>query len=81
MQRSGIPMTKLSLLIDVADDDCRLLLAQIGELIARAKRLDLPDTIFLLNMAYLDLQTKIHGINDEELDAFSRVIRTSIEPH
>ena len=74
-------MTNLSLLIDVADDDRRLLLTQIGELIARAKQLDLHDTVFLLNMAYLDLQTKIHGINDEELDAFSRAIRSCIEPH
>ena len=39
-------MTKLRLLINVADDDSRLLLTQIGELMARAKRLDLTDTVF-----------------------------------
>jgi hypothetical protein len=60
-------MTKLSLLADVPDDECRLLLQQIAELIATAERLDLPDSVHLLNMAYLDLQTKIHDINDEEL--------------
>lgn len=74
-------MTKLRLLINVADDDSRLLLTQIGELMVRAKRLDLTDTVFLLNMAYLDLQTKIHGIDEEELDAFSRAVRSAIEPH
>jgi hypothetical protein len=74
-------MTKLRLLINVADDDSRLLLTQIGALMARAKRLDLTDTVFLLNMAYLDLQTKIHGIDEEELDAFSRAVRSAIEPH
>ena len=72
-------MAHLNLVIDVVDDGRRLLLAQIAELIAKAKQLDLPDTVFLLNMAYLDLQTKIHGINDEELQAFSRAVRTSIE--
>lgn len=74
-------MTTLRLLINVADDDSRLLLTQIGALMARAKRLDLTDTVFLLNMAYLDLQTKIHGIDEEELDAFSRAVRSAIEPH
>lgn len=74
-------MTKLSLLPDVADDDRRPLLTQIAGLIAWAKRLNLPDTVFLLNMAYLDLQTKIHDINDEELQAFSHAVRTSIESH
>jgi GGDEF domain-containing protein len=74
-------MTKLSLLVDVADDDRRLLLQQIAELIARAKQRGLPNTVFLLNMAYLDLQTNIHDINDEELEAFSRIVRSTIEPH
>jgi hypothetical protein len=81
MQRPGTQMTDLSLLIDVADDNRHLLLKQIAELIARAKQLDLPNTVFLLNMAYLDLQTKIHDINDEELEAFSRAVRASIEQH
>jgi len=80
MQRLGTQMTKLSLLADVPDDECRLLLQQIAELIATAKRLDLPDSVHLLNMAYFDLQTKIHDINDEELAAFSQIIRSSIEP-
>jgi len=65
---------------DVADDDRRVLLTQIAGLIARAKQLDLPDTVFLLNMVYLDLQTKIHDINDKELQAFSRAVLTAIEP-
>lgn len=80
MQRHGTQMTKLSLLADVPDDECRLLLQQIAELIATAKRPDLPDSVHLLNMAYLDLQTKIYDINDEELAAFSRIIRSSTEP-
>ena len=80
MQSPGIQMTKLSLRVDLADDERRVLLKRIADLIATAKRLDLPDSIHLLNMAYLDLQTKIHGINDEELEAFSRIVRSSIEP-
>lgn len=81
MQHAGTQMTKLSLAADMADDERRLLLEQIGKLIAMAKRLDLQPSVHLLNMAYLDLQTEIHGINDEELEAFSRIVRSSIEPH
>jgi len=73
-------MTNLGLVTDVTDDDYRHLLQEIAELIATAKNLELPDSVFLLNMAYLDLQTKIHRINDEELEAFSKIIRSAVEP-
>ena len=75
-------MTKLCVIANVAgDDERRQLLKEIGELIAKVKSLDLPDSVFLLSMAQLDLKTKIHGINDEELEAFSRIIRSAAETH
>ncbi|MGA2567284.1 MAG: hypothetical protein ABSF41_10690 [Pseudolabrys sp.] len=72
-------MTKLSLVADVADDGRRRLLKEIAGLIAKARSLNLPDSVFLLNMSYLDLQTKTHNINDKELEAFPKAVRSSIE--
>jgi hypothetical protein len=63
----------------VADDACFMLLKEIAELIAKAKFLGLPDSVFLLNMAHLDLQTKIHNIDDAEMHAFSNAVRSLIE--
>jgi len=72
-------MSKLSLVPKMADGDRRQLLQDIAGLIARARSSGLTESVFLLSMAYLDLQTKIYDINDEELDAFSKVIRSSVE--
>lgn len=77
-------MTKLSIVANsrdrAIDDGRRALLHDIGALIGRAKSYELNEAVFLLNMAYLDLQTKIHDINDDELEAFSKIIRSSFNP-
>lgn len=77
-------MTKLSIVASsrdrVGDDGRRALLHDIGALIARARSYELEESVFLLNMVYLDLQTKIHDIDDEELEAFSKIVRSSIAP-
>lgn len=72
-------MIKLSLVADAADDERRQLLEEIGGLIVKARSLGLVNSVHLLNMTYLDLQTKIHDINDEELEAFAKIVRSSIE--
>lgn len=76
-------MTKLSLVENGVDNDVdrRKLLKDLADLIARAKSLKLPDSVLLLNMAHLDLMTKIHNINDEELQAFSNAVRSPVERH
>ncbi|MGH9810225.1 MAG: hypothetical protein ACRD9W_23755 [Terriglobia bacterium] len=74
-------MAKISPLAKVAEDDRLQLLNDISELILQAKSLNLPETVLLLNMAHLDLQTKIHGINDEELNAFMNAVSASVSSH
>ncbi len=60
--------------------DQRLLLLQgIAELIEQAKRLRLSECTFLLGMAQIGLQTQIHNISDEEMDAFLDVVGKSVE--
>jgi hypothetical protein len=83
MKRRGVQMTKLSLVANGVDNDvnCRELLKDLADLIARAKSLKLPEAVLLLNMAHLDLMTKIHNINDEELQAFSNAVRSPGDRH
>jgi hypothetical protein len=71
----------LSVVEKSADDERVALLAKIAELIEKAKSLGLTETAFLLNMAHLDLQTRIHGIEDDEMHAFIGAVRASIERH
>jgi hypothetical protein len=72
-------MTKLKLVADAKNDGRRALLDEIEHLIAQARSLGLASSVYLLSMACLDLKTKIHEINDEELEAFSRAIRSSLD--
>ncbi len=74
-------MTNLSLIDNARDNDRYKLLNEIARLIAKARSLKLPDSVFLLTVALLDLQSKIHNINDEELEAFSSAVRASVERH
>jgi hypothetical protein len=60
-------------------DERLALLSQVVELVATAKRLDLQESVFLLNMVQLDLRTKIHKIDDGELQAFMKVVRSSVD--
>lgn len=64
---------------NVPEDARVVLLNSIAELIEKAKGLGLKDSAFLLNMAHLDLQTKIHRIDDDELSAFTAAARASLE--
>jgi hypothetical protein len=61
-----------------ADERC-VLLDRIGELIAKAKSLELPDSAFLLNVAHLDLKTKIHNIDEDEMQAFVSAVQVSAD--
>jgi hypothetical protein len=60
-------------------DERLALLSQVVELVATATRLDLQESVFLLNMVQLDLRTKIHKIDDGELQAFMKVVRSSVD--
>jgi hypothetical protein len=64
---------------NVPADERLLLLKAIAELIGRAKRLDLSECAFLLGMAQIGLQAKIHNISDEEMAAFMDVVRESVD--
>ncbi len=66
---------------NITKDERLVMLERIAELIVQAKKLKQADLAFLLNMAHLDLQTNIHGINDDELQAFATAIWSSIERH
>ena len=72
-------VTKLELVADAKDDGRRLLLDAIEQLIAQAKHLGLVNSVYLLSMAHLDLKTEIHDIDDEELEAFAKIIRSSLD--
>lgn len=72
-------VSKLELVADAKDDGRRVLLEQIQQLIEHAKSLGLASSVYLLSMAHLDLKTEIHDIDDEELEAFSKVIRSSLD--
>ena len=74
-------MAKLSPVAKVAEDDQLQLLNEIAGLILRAKNLNLHDSVLLLNMVHLDLQTKIHGIDDQELQAFLNTVCPSAHNH
>lgn len=52
------------------------LLEDIARLIARARQLELKDSAFLLEIAHLDLKTKIYKISDDELHALTMAART-----
>lgn len=62
-------------------DERLKLLEQLTEMIAKAKTMDLPQSVFLLNMAHLDLQTKIHNIDDDEMQAFVDAVSASYQCH
>jgi hypothetical protein len=62
-------------------DERLKLLEQLAEMIAKAKTMDLPQSVFLLNMAHLDLQTKIHNIGDDEMEAFVNAVSASYQCH
>jgi hypothetical protein len=64
---------------NVPADERLLLLKAIAELIGQAKRLDLSECAFLLGMAQIGLQAKIHNISDEEMAAFMDVVRESVD--
>ena len=55
------------------------LLCAIEAVVEEAKALHLIDTAFLLSVAHLDLQTKLNGISDSELQAFTEHIRSQVE--
>ena len=74
-------MARFSAKVSVADDARLLLLKEVTELIAKAKSLDLPDTVYLLNVAQLDLQANIYDITDGEMDAFLNAARFSDKHH
>jgi hypothetical protein len=63
----------------VVADERLALLKRIAELIATAKSMGLQETVFLLNMVHLDLQTKIHKIDEGELQAFMTAVRSSVD--
>ena len=65
--------------LSVVVDERLALLNRIAELITTAKSMDLQETVFLLNMVHLDLQTKIHKIDDGELQAFMTAVRSSVD--
>lgn len=65
--------------IPVEIDDCLMLLGEIERLITRAKQLKLKDSAFLLNVAHLDLQTKIHEISDDELEALAGLVGSQLQ--
>lgn len=72
-------MTKLELVADAKNDGRRALLEAIEQLIVQARHLGLANSVYLLSMAHLDLKTEIHEIDDEELEAFSKVIRSALD--
>ena len=72
-------LAKLKLVADAKADNRRALLEAIEGLIVQARRMGLVSSVYLLSIAHLDLKTQIHGINDEELEAFSKVIRSSLD--
>ena len=72
-------MTKLELVADAKDDGRRALLEAIEQLIVQARHLGLANSVYLLSMVHLDLKTEIHEIDDEELEAFSKVIRSALD--
>ena len=72
-------MAKLKLVADAKADGRRVLLDAIEQLIVQAKNLGLASTVYLLSMAHLDLKTEIHDIDDEELEAFAKIIRSSLD--
>lgn len=74
-------MVNRSVTLSVVVDERLALLSQIAELIVTAKSLDLPESVFLLNMVHLDLQTKIHRIDDGELQAFMKAVRSAADRH
>ena len=54
-------------------------LEAIEQLIVQARHLGLANSVYLLSMVHLDLKTEIHEIDDEELEAFSKVIRSALD--
>jgi hypothetical protein len=60
-------------------DECLILLDEIERLITRANQLKLKDSAFLLNVAHLDLQTKIHEISDDELQAIAEFVGSRLQ--
>ena len=80
-EKRGMKMERLNAKAKVADDARLLLLKEITELIVKAKRLNLTDTVFLLKIAELDLQTSIHNITDGELHAFLNAVHGPDEDH
>ena len=63
------------------NDERLALLEQIAQLIAKAKSLNLTESAFLLGMTHLELQTKIYNINEDEMQSFMNVVRSSMERH
>jgi len=60
--------------------DARLaLLEDIGRLAAQAQQLNLKHSAFILNLAHLDLKSRIHDVSDEELLAISQLIPSQFE--
>ena len=56
------------------------LMNDIERLIPRAMALNLEMTARLLRMACLDLMTVIHGVGDDELDAFAESLAAFEQP-
>ena len=60
--------------------DARLaLLKDIERLAAQAKEMNLKDAAFILDVAHLDLKSRIHNVSNEELHALSQLIPTQSE--
>src|SRR5258707_12933495 len=77
--RSKRRMSHPGVTLSVVADERLALLNRIAELITTARSMDLHETVFLLNMVHLDLQTKIHKIDDGELQAFMTAVRSSVD--
>jgi hypothetical protein len=66
---------KLPQFAPMSQPDARLaLLSEIERLAKQAKQLNLADSAFILNVAHLDLKSRIHDVSDEELHAISQII-------
>ena len=70
-------MAQLRAIPTIPHDERLMLLQEIADLVAKAESLNLPDSAYLLRVAKLDLQTKIHDIDDEELATFLNAARSS----
>jgi hypothetical protein len=76
----GLPCYRLHVMTKETAARLQAIIDATDQHITELRSFGLHDTAEILAVAKLDLQTKLHGISDEELEAFCQFLKASGGP-